>query len=203
MPIQDLPIEALWKVFIAVDSPFQVYKVFPLVSRKFREAVMMKSPVVQAQVEILCDESETNGTLLQPLESAKLLPTFRKMFVPIHSIFGESPASQQNSPSKSFTLTTASGLSVMDEGSGSSSIISKSVSNDLFNGVSSVEHQQLQYVGLERKIQISVGAIPDAPETLVHYLKELLGKGNIQKQSNSAPHSSPASGRLKVSTTIV
>lgn len=199
MPIRDLPLEALWKVFLAVDSPYQVYKVFPLVSRHFRDAVLLKSPVVQAQVEVLCDESETNGTLLQPLEIAKLLPTFRKIVVPVNNIFSANDSPLSPEKAQLVKINSPQGVGSISP----STVMLQSVSDDLFSGVALVEQQQMQYVGLERKIQISVGAIPDAPETLVHYLKELLGKGNIQKQSNNLQISQPAAGRLRVSTTIV
>ncbi|KAJ3296196.1 hypothetical protein HDU76_006750 [Blyttiomyces sp. JEL0837] len=176
-----LPPEALWKIFLFTDSPKQVFTQLPRICRRFHDTIKARSIPMMADVELISDEDEdsSSAALLQTPEPARLLPTFRKVRVtePSASEFPllspeHSKLKLEESTSFGFAATgteSSSGLVIM---AGRSSSASRCNSGDDDEGEGS-----LIYVAAERLIKIHIRAIPEKPQTLVEYMKDLLKRG--------------------------
>ncbi|KAJ3288313.1 hypothetical protein HDU79_004959 [Rhizoclosmatium sp. JEL0117] len=82
------------------------------------------------------------------------------------------------SPERATLLPVFKRVRVVGSGGTTQSTPSHSVSRDRGSDNSSIV-----YVGIERSIKVHVGAIPDHPETLVHYIAELLRRGISSQQT--------------------
>eukprot|EP00842_Homolaphlyctis_polyrhiza_P001670 jgi/Hompol1/2503/HPOL_006028-RA len=61
MALVDLPAEAVWRILLATNSPRLIYKVLPLVCRRFHQIIKARSVVLLVHADIMCEESEEDG----------------------------------------------------------------------------------------------------------------------------------------------
>ncbi|KAI9364012.1 hypothetical protein DFJ73DRAFT_481034 [Zopfochytrium polystomum] len=165
-----LPVEALWRVFLATNSPKLVFNLLPRVCRRFHQTVRSFSVPMLANVDLLSEDEEDGGgantPLLHTLEPARLLRAFRAVRVHpgcVDLADGEAAAGGRRGttpPALSSLLLPSSPTSSPL----SSSPLSGTPSPDL----------PLMHVAAERHIRVHISAIPDNPETLVEYVKQLL-----------------------------
>ncbi|KAJ3276125.1 hypothetical protein HDV01_006295 [Terramyces sp. JEL0728] len=145
--IEKLSLETLCSIFQYVQSPKFVYKLLPLVSRQFRNAVYSHSIPLLVNVEIVYDEARDDSNsacLIQLQESIKILPRF--YFITI--------------PKKSIVHWKSSATLVEDK------------STD-----TCCEQNIKYSIGLEREIRLHANAITDEPGHLASYMEQLLKKG--------------------------
>ncbi|KAJ1552385.1 hypothetical protein HK405_011536, partial [Cladochytrium tenue] len=148
-PLLSLPHEALWRVFVASDSPKLVFNLLPHVCRRFHDVVRSFAVPTLAHLDLVADDDpddpvpRTDALLYVP-EPARLLNSFR--IVRLRQS-GSSPVRGAVPPP---TVSTSTDLHATE-------------------GDAHVVH-----VAAERYMRIHIAAIPPNPDSLVAYTKDLL-----------------------------
>jgi hypothetical protein len=188
--ITSLPPEALWTIFLAINDPRKVFTQLPRVCKKFYQTIKSRSVPILAHVDLISEDEEdaSNAALIQVPEPAKLLTEFKpvKILTQLASMYpdlnrevagpswapGNSTNTSPGRPRKVHTSTSASD----SENPNSHTLWNKRVSDG-----------NVIYVGAERHIRIHMGAIPEAAEALVGYVRELLKQNGVTARRSSAP----------------
>lgn len=179
--MSDLSPELWQKIFAYLDSPRQVYKVLPLVSRHFYASSRQACCPLLVNVEILCDDprDDPSFTMIQFPESIKILPGFAPVAVQ-ERMQSATPLSRwQSAASMASDRTLDEDLHPDGRRHATLRDAAKTAS-DL----------PVLKVGLTRQIRIHSNAITDRPEHLVAYIglvalltlvEQLLRKGIKRK----------------------
>ncbi|KAI8924914.1 hypothetical protein BC831DRAFT_463362 [Entophlyctis helioformis] len=81
----DMPAEAIWRIFMATNSPKLVFKVLPFVCRRFQAIVASRKVPMFVNVDINCDEWDDEclpSSLIHPPEAIRTLPNFQVIRLP-------------------------------------------------------------------------------------------------------------------------
>ncbi|KAJ1555978.1 hypothetical protein HK405_009502, partial [Cladochytrium tenue] len=148
-PLLSLPHEALWRIFVASDSPKLVFNLLPQVCRRFHDVVRSFAVPTLAHLDLVADDDpedpipRTDALLYIP-EPARLLNSFRIIRL----------RQSCSSPSRAAVPPQT---------------VSASVDLHVTDGDAHVVH-----VAAERYMRIHIAAIPPNPDSLVAYTKDLL-----------------------------
>ncbi|KAJ3334472.1 hypothetical protein HDU91_002713, partial [Kappamyces sp. JEL0680] len=177
----DLSPELWQKIFAYLDSPRQVYKVLPLVSRHFYASSRQACCPLLVNVEILCDDprDDPSFTMIQFPESIKILPGFAPVAVQ-ERMQSATPLSRWQS------ATSMASDRTLDEDLHPDGRRHAT----LRDAAKTASDLPVLKVGLTRQIRIHSNAITDRPEHLVAYIglvalltlvEQLLRKGIKRK----------------------